>query len=225
MPRREVQEAFWSDAWSLPTILGPVLLAMLMMPLLHALRFVNFPLAIAVIVIATTVIGLALVVIAAAHLNWADAALRASEARLSTLISVAPDAIISIDEDQRITLFNDSAEQMFGYSKSEVVGAPVGILIPERFRSIYRQRVKRFAANQGPPRRLRRRGGVPIFGLRKNGEEFPADAAVSKLQVGGERMLTVVLRDITAQQRVEREQSFLAKIGESSPLPWTPTRR
>ena len=52
-----------------------------------------------------------------------------------------------------------------------------------------------------------------IFGRRKNGEEFPADAAISKLDVGGKRIMTVALRDITDQKRIENEQRFLADVG------------
>ena len=209
----------------LPTVLGPVLLATLMMPLLHALRIVNFPLAIAVIVLATTVIGLVLVVITAAHLNWADAALRASEAKLSALISVAPDAIISIDEDQRITLFNDSAEQMFGYSKSKVVGAPVGVLIPERFRAIYRQEVERFAANQGPPRRLERPSGVAIFGLRKNGEEFPPTRPSPSSRLAGNECSPSC--SATSRRSSESNASRVSsrRSERSSLLRWTPQKR
>ena len=63
----------------------------------------------------------------------AEEALRLSEAKFSGIVSISADAIISIDEDQRITLFNEGAEKIFGWSRAEVIGAPLDILIPERF--------------------------------------------------------------------------------------------
>ncbi|MCA1790134.1 MAG: PAS domain S-box protein, partial [Thioalkalivibrio sp.] len=133
-------------------------------------------------------------------------ALRLAEAKATS--------IVCIDKDQRITTFNDGAENIFGYSRAEVVGAPLDILIPERLRAIHRQHVEKFAAEEGPgSRRMGERGPVPILGVRKNGEEFPADAAISKFGMGDHRMLAVVLRDITEQKRIEREQRLLAEVG------------
>jgi PAS domain S-box-containing protein len=138
--------------------------------------------------------------------------LRLSEAKSSGIVSITADAIISIDENQRITLFNEGAEKIFGYSKAEVMGASLHILLPDRLRAIHREHVAGFAAGHETTRRLGQRGSA-ILGLRKNGEEFPADATVSKLDVGGKRIMTISLRDITDQKRVEREQEFLADVG------------
>lgn len=138
--------------------------------------------------------------------------LRRSEERSSGIVSISADAIISIDEDQRITLFNEGAERIFGYSRLEAIGAPLDILIPEHLRAIHRQHAERFAASQVVARRMVERTGA-ILGLRKNGEEFPVDAAISRLDAGGERILTVALRDVTEQKRIEREQGFLAEVG------------
>lgn len=140
-------------------------------------------------------------------------ALRLAEAKATSIVSTAADAIICIDKDQRIATFNDGAENIFGYSRAEVVGAPLDILIPERLRAIHRQHVEKFAAEKVVSRRMGARGPVPILGLRKNGEEFPADAAISKFGMGDQRMLAVVLRDITEQERIEREQRLLAEVG------------
>jgi len=139
-------------------------------------------------------------------------ALRLAEATSSGILSISADAIISIDEEQRITSFNNGAEEIFGHSKAEAIGAPLEMLIPERLRTIHRAHVERFAAGREIARRMGDRGAV-ISGLRKNGEEFPADAAISRLEVGGTRVLTVALRDITHQKRIEREQRFLAEVG------------
>jgi PAS domain S-box-containing protein len=142
----------------------------------------------------------------------AEEALRVSEAKYSGIVAIAADAIISIDDDQRITIFNDGAEKIFGYSRSEAVGAPLDMLIPQPFRADHRRHVAGFAAGGVTARRM----GEPmttIAGRRKNGEEFPAEAAISKLQVGDKTLLTVALRDITDRRRVEREQQLLAEAG------------
>jgi PAS domain S-box-containing protein len=138
--------------------------------------------------------------------------LRLSEAMSSGIVSISPDAIISIDENQRITLFNEGAEKIFGYSKEEVMGASVHILLPERLRALYREYVAGFIAGFEATRQLPQQGNA-ILGLRKSGEEFPADASISRLDVGGKRIMTVSLRDITEQKRIENEQKFLADVG------------
>ena len=135
-----------------------------------------------------------------------------AEAQASGIVAISADAIVSIDENQSITLFNEGAERTFGYSKSEAIGAPLDILIPERFRAIHRDHVHRFMSGPQQARRMGDRG-VSIFGRRKNGEEFPVDAAISKLDVAGKKIMTAALRDISEQTRVEREQRFLAEIG------------
>lgn len=142
----------------------------------------------------------------------AEEALKRSEAQFSGIISISADAIISIDETQRITMFNEGAERAFGYAKAEVIGSPLEVLIPERFRVKHRQHVERFAAGHEMTRRA---GARKIFGLRKNGEEFPADAAISKLEVGGKMVLTVSLRDVSEQRRAEDGERLLAQIGKT----------
>jgi PAS domain S-box-containing protein len=141
-----------------------------------------------------------------------EAALRLSEARSSGILAVSADAIISVDERQRITMFNEGAEKVFGHTRAEVMGSPLEVLIPERLRARHREAVERFAASRQISRRMGE-GGEEIWGLRKDGREFPADAAISTLEVGGHRLLTVALRDITEQKRIEREQTFLAEVG------------
>jgi PAS domain S-box-containing protein len=138
--------------------------------------------------------------------------LRLSEAKSSGILSISADAIISVDEDQRISMFNDGAERIFGYTKAEAFGAPLDVLIPERLRAVHREHVEQFAAERNPARRMGNREGV-IVGRRKNGEEFPADAAISRIDVGGERILTVSLRDVTERERLDREQRLLAEAG------------
>jgi PAS domain S-box-containing protein len=138
--------------------------------------------------------------------------LRYSEAKFSGIVSISADAIIQIDENQRIVMFNRGAEKVFGYAAGEVLGRSLDILIPERMRAIHRRHIADFAAGPdvsrpiGSPR-------APIVGLRKGGQEFPADAAVSKLTIENDKILVAALRDSTAQKRVEAEQRFLAEAG------------
>ena len=146
------------------------------------------------------------------QIKVAEQRLKESEAKFSGIMSISADAIISIDDEQRITIFNNGAEQIFGYSKAEAIGTPLDRLIPERFREAHRQHVERFASGDVTARRMGERR-TTIAGLRKNGEEFPAEAAISKLQVGDKTILTVALRDITERKRIEKEQQFLAEAG------------
>ena len=138
--------------------------------------------------------------------------LRLSEAKSSGILSTSADAIISIDDDERIVLFNAGAEVIFGYTRAEVIGTHLERLIPERLRERHHRHVQRFAEEKEVARRIGERN-AKIYGLRKNGDEFPADAAISKLVVDGRRLLTVALRDVSEQRRYEHEQRFLAEIG------------
>ncbi len=129
-------------------------------------------------------------------------ALRQSAARLSGILSIAADAIISIDERQRITMFNNGAESIFGYTTGEVIGQPLEMLMPECFRASHANHVRQFGSSGTIARRMGERR--EIFGLRKDGQEFPAEASISSLEMGGERIFTVLLRDITTRKQVEK---------------------
>ncbi|HET9106273.1 MAG TPA: PAS domain-containing sensor histidine kinase [Steroidobacteraceae bacterium] len=144
--------------------------------------------------------------------NASERALRASEARLAGIISIAADAIICVDEAQHIVMYNDAAQRTFGWTRDEVLGKPHDMLVPERFRESHRRHIGSFAAAADTARMMGEHR-PEIIGLRKNGEEFPAEAAVSKLNAEGAWLFTVVLRDITEQKRIEREQVFLGEIG------------
>jgi PAS domain S-box-containing protein len=137
--------------------------------------------------------------------------LKEAETRYAGIISTASDAIICVNEEHRITFFNQGAESLFGYTQEEVLDAPLDILIPERFRTRHQESMQRFVQRGEPARKMGER--LPICGLRKGGEEFPCEAAISRFQSGGWRVLTVVLRDITERKRQEDEQRFLAEVG------------
>jgi PAS domain S-box-containing protein len=128
-------------------------------------------------------------------------ALRLSEAKFSGILSIAADAIISTDKDQRITFFNGGAQRIFGYTKGEAIGTALERLIPERFRAAHREHFAGFAAGHESARTMGERR--EIFGLRKSGEEFPAEGSISKVSVDGVTFFSVVLRDVTYRKSVE----------------------
>jgi PAS domain S-box-containing protein len=131
----------------------------------------------------------------------AEEALRLSEAKFAGIISISSDAIVSIDEDQRIVFYNQGAEQTFGYTAEQVMGERVEMLIPEQHRADHEARVREFGDSPIVARRMGERG--QISGCRWSGEVFPADASISKLEVGGKRLYTAVLRDVTERVRAE----------------------
>ncbi|NOJ98834.1 PAS domain S-box protein, partial [Corallococcus coralloides] len=130
-----------------------------------------------------------------------DQSLRLSEARFAGIVTHAADAIISIDTEQRIVLFNASAERIFGYSAPEVLGQPLDILLPEHLRAVHSAHVRRFAQGTATSRHMGER--LPILGRRRGGEAFPAEASIMKLDVEGALRLTVILRDISARRKAE----------------------
>ena len=132
-----------------------------------------------------------------------EGAVRQSEARLSGILSIAADAIITIDEKHRITLFNQGAEVTFGYASAEVLGKPLEVLLPARFRAAHAGHIGHFRETGGAARRMGERS--EIFGRRKDGSEFPAEASISQITLDGATTFSVVLRDVTDRKRVETE--------------------
>ncbi|HBY78180.1 MAG TPA: hypothetical protein DEG47_14520, partial [Cyanobacteria bacterium UBA11148] len=132
-----------------------------------------------------------------------EQALQVSQARFAGILEVANDAIISVDSKQRITLFNQGAEKIFGYTANEILGQPLDLLLPTCAREIHRQHITNFAESVGKARSMGDRS--QIFGRRKDGTEFPAEASISKLEINGERIFTAILRDISSRKRAEEE--------------------
>jgi PAS domain S-box-containing protein len=141
------------------------------------------------------------------------------ERHLLRIVALAADAIICIDQNQRITLFNHGAENAFGYSAEDVLGKSLDILIPDRFRQGHGQHVRGFSGGQEAARHMGDRQA--IYALRRNGEEFPAEATISKTGAGTDAVMTVILRDISQQMHIrdqlekmvaERTQALEAEI-------------
>ncbi len=142
--------------------------------------------------------------------NNLQEALRDSQSQMSGIIASAMDAIITIDDSQHITLFNKSAEVMFGYSSDEILGQPIDRLLPERVREKHHQHIRRFGDTGVTNRSMGRLG--TLFGQRANGEEFPIEASISQVTTTEGRLFTVILRDIT--ERVKVEEALQAKTDE-----------
>jgi len=137
---------------------------------------------------------------------------------LAQVLSLAFDAIVSIDDDQRIVGFNKGAEDTFGYLAEEVLGKPLSVLMPERFADAHQAHVRGFAEG-GEAGRLM--GGQRfVYARRRDGSEFPAEASITKLDLGDRSVLTAILRDATERQRTEAElraraeqQAAVAELG------------
>lgn len=125
-----------------------------------------------------------------------------TEVLLADIVRIAADAIICLDAEQRITLYNDGAEQIFGWTRDEVLGRPLDMLLPERARQVHRSHIQRFGGSPAPARKMGER--QEISGLRKNGEEFPAEAAIAKVKTPDTVVYSVVLRDITEQVELHK---------------------
>ena len=131
----------------------------------------------------------------------AEEQLLASQLRLNSIIESAMDAIVTVDEDQRVVLFNRAAEQMFGCATQQALGQPLDRFLPSRFREAHHHHVQTFGQSGTTTRKMGKLGTV--VGLRANGEEFPIEAAISHIAAEKNRYYTVILRDITDRKRTE----------------------
>ncbi|MBC8086548.1 MAG: PAS domain-containing sensor histidine kinase, partial [Phycisphaerae bacterium] len=111
------------------------------------------------------------------------------------------DAIICVDANRCITFFNDGARRIFGYSADEILGCDLDRLIPQRFKPAHDAHIAAFGRSAVVARQMGERS--VISGVRKSGEEFPAEAAIAKMIGPDGPIYSVVLRDVTAQRQAE----------------------
>ena len=141
-------------------------------------------------------------------------ALERSEARLGGIVGSAMDAIISVDSEQRIVLFNAAAEKLFACPAAVALGQALDRFIPTRFREQHRQHMAGFGTTGVTSRSM---SSLQVLGaLRSDGAEFPIEASISQVEVDGEKIYTVVLRDISARKRAEEASALLSALVESS---------
>lgn len=133
--------------------------------------------------------------------------IRSSEQGYRELFETAADAIIGMDRDNRIVLFNAQAELVFGYRAAEVIGEPLVMLLPERFRDVHPTDVERFA--EGHVSQHRMGAARVVTGLRSSGEEFPIEVTISKRLVEGNLEFTAVVRDVTGRQRAAEQRELV----------------
>jgi PAS domain S-box-containing protein len=136
--------------------------------------------------------------------------------RLEGIIDSAMDAIITVDQDQKVVVFNDAAERMFHCSFQDAIGQPLDKFIPPRFREAHRHHVKGFGQAGVTSRRMGQLGTVT--GLRADGEEFPIEASISHVMVEGTKFFTVILRDITERTRLEEQLRRTERVAELGTL-------
>ena len=128
--------------------------------------------------------------------------------RLAGLLESAMDAIISVDDTQRIVMYNKAAEKIFGWSPAEIRGQPLEMLIPARHRPGHSQQVRRFGATGTTSRRMG--DNTVLYALRKDGSEFPIEASISQLGTPEGKLYTVILRDVTERVRAREELASFA---------------
>lgn len=146
--------------------------------------------------------------------QMAEEALRGSEARLSGIIDSAMDAIISVDEDERIILFNDAAESIFGIPVQEAMGKPLSDFIPLRYRDAHHRHLAHFRETGKTHRSMKDPPVVPA--LRADGSEFPIEATISQVMVSGQRIFTVILRDVTPQMKAQQAREELLALEQQA---------
>ncbi|MGE0873218.1 MAG: PAS domain S-box protein [Burkholderiales bacterium] len=212
----QIKRPAWLRPWMLASGIG----------LIAALGVLNFAAALygstlpwlaatdIVVDIAVLGAGLYLVLCLALRAEAQSAKLDASQARLAAIVGSAMDAIITVDDEQKIVLFNRAAEQVFRCRREDALGATLDRFIPARFRAAHGEHLAKFGRVGATARRMG--DNTTLWALRADGEEFPIEASISHATEGERHYFTVILRDITPRKRNEdalaRQQAELREL-------------
>jgi PAS domain S-box-containing protein len=143
-----------------------------------------------------------------------EEALRESQKRLDGIIASAMDAVIAVNEEHRIVVFNAAAEKMFGCPAQGAIGSLIDRFIPERFRTAHTEHIRHFETTGVTNRAMGTLGA--LWGLRANGEEFPIEVSISQLRTVSDKLFTAIIRDVTEREKAGGTRRLLAAIVESS---------
>jgi PAS domain S-box-containing protein len=146
----------------------------------------------------------------------AEQALRSSEQRLSGIVNSAMDGIITVDRFQRVVLFNSAAESIFRCPAADAIGRDLDHFIPPRFRDIHRRHIQSFGETGVSTHSMRPPGS--LSGIRSDGEEFPIDATISQVESEGQKLYTVILRDVTLRRQAEEALVKSEKLASAGRL-------
>ncbi|GLX50662.1 hypothetical protein Shyhy01_36120 [Streptomyces hygroscopicus subsp. hygroscopicus] len=136
-----------------------------------------------------------------------------AEERFRGLLEAAPDAMVIVDDTGVIRLVNAQTEAVFGYRREELLGRPVELLVPHRFRDHHTRHRDGYAAN----RQVRPMGaGLELHGLRKDGSEFPVEISLSPMETADGLLVSAAVRDVSDRKAAEARINELAAIVESS---------
>jgi PAS domain S-box-containing protein len=144
----------------------------------------------------------------------AQQALLEAQARMSGIVASAMDAIITVDGQQRILVFNAAATKIFRCSEPEALGQSIERFIPRRFHKEHAAHVREFGQTGTTNRAMGRLNA--LWAVRADGEEFQIEASISQVEVAGQKLFTVILRDVTERKQAEEARERLAAVVDSS---------